>query len=112
MGAQSGGQLRLYRRPISPQLNYYYLWTCNLGEKGAAETGSSQPLTGRFYLTEPAVPSGLYIRHIPRPANAPPVAGYRRHPPYRFVSLSRPLWLRLRVVHRFYLDLDGPCDWA
>jgi hypothetical protein len=25
------------------------------------------PTTRRFYLTEPTVPSGLYIRHIPRP---------------------------------------------
>jgi hypothetical protein len=37
------------------------------------------------------VPPALYIRHILRPrhvANAPPVAGCRRHPPRRFVSSS------------------------
>jgi hypothetical protein len=100
--------------PISPRLllSPYLLCTIWVKRPPKPDPVKRRPPSARhFYLTEPAVPSGLYIRHIPRPANAPPVAGYRRHPlclsfsaaltapPACLPVLPRPQWtLRLGLA--------------
>jgi hypothetical protein len=104
-GAESGGKERQIRRPFPPDVQIPRI--VNPSEKGRRNLTS---VTRRFYFTEPAVPLVYIFAHV---ANAPPAAGYPRHPPRRFVSSSSaaptaPPRVSIPSVpgcHWFYLDL-------
>jgi hypothetical protein len=66
------------------------------------------PTTHRFYFTESAlflISIFVMTPTIIQNAKAPPVAGYRQHPPRRFASSPSSLASLLR--HRFHLDLKA-----
>lgn len=90
--------------------------------KGPPKPGPVKPTTDcpPFLFDGTCRASGVYI-FVTSPilaniANAPPIAGCRRHPPSRFVSspsaaLTTPLraaFLASPGCHRFHLNLDEP----